>query len=142
MHVNRINNQNILNNNIYILKKNFKEKIKLELLNNPFGEFLILNNDDNIIGFIYYSDIYERVEINQFEIFEKFRNMGYGKYLLTYLIKKVNKNITLEVNENNFIAIKLYKSMGFLEKAVRNKYYGKENGILMERVVKWKIYLY
>ena len=46
---------------------------------------------------------------------------------------KENKDITLEVNIKNSIAIKLYKNFGFEEKAIRKGYYNGIDGILMER---------
>ena len=51
-----------------------KEYIKEELSNNPFGKVLVLKEDNEIKEYIYYSDIYERCEINQFEITISKRN--------------------------------------------------------------------
>ncbi len=111
-----------------------KETVTDELKNNPFGKYLILEEDSQIIGYIYYSDIYERAEINQFEVQVINRNCGNGTRLLKNLIELVDKNITLEVKKDNIVALKLYKKMGFEEKAIRKKYYNGIDGILMERV--------
>lgn len=111
-----------------------KEEIQNELDQNPFGKYLVLEENGNIIGYIYYSDIYERLEINQFKIDLFHRNCGKGKKLLKKLIDTVDKNITLEVREDNFPAICVYKQLGFVEKAIRKNYYGNKNGLLMERV--------
>lgn len=111
-----------------------KETVTDELKNNPFGKYLILEEDSQIIGYIYYSDIYERAEINQFEVQVINRNCGNGTRLLENLIELVDKNITLEVKKDNIVALKLYKKMGFEEKAIRKKYYNGIDGILMERV--------
>ena len=46
----------------------------------------------------------------------------------------MDKNITLEVKKDNIVALKLYKKMGFEEKAIRKNYYNGIDGILMERV--------
>ncbi len=111
-----------------------KKTVTDELKNNPFGKYLILEEDSQIIGYIYYSDIYERAEINQFEVQVINRNCGNGTRLLKNLIELVDKNITLEVKKDNIVALKLYKKMGFEEKAIRKKYYNGIDGILMERV--------
>lgn len=111
---------------------NIKE-VEEELKNNPFGKYLILKENNEIIGYIYYSDIYERAEINQFEIIISKRNCGKGDILLKELINKLQKDITLEVRENNIPAIKLYKKNGFERKAIRKEYYNGIDGILMER---------
>ena len=112
-----------------------KEYIKEELSNNPFGKVLILK-EDRIIGYIYYSDIYERCEINQFEINSIHRNCGKGNLLLKYLIDTVKKDITLEVREDNIPAIKVYEKNGFVKTAIRKGYYKGVDGILMERKYK------
>jgi len=112
-----------------------KEYIKEELSNNPFGKVLVLK-EDKIIGYIYYSDIYDRAEINQFEIDSIHRNCGKGDLLLKYLINLVKKDITLEVREDNTPAIKVYEKNGFIKNAIRKGYYNGIDGILMERKYK------
>lgn len=112
-----------------------KEYISNELSNNPFGKVLVLK-EDKIIGYIYYSDIYERCEINQFEIDSIHRNCGKGDLLLKHLINLVKKDITLEVRENNIPAIKVYEKNGFVKTAIREGYYKGIDGILMERKYK------
>ena len=127
--------EEVKKNNIDILNNSFikKDYILNELSNNPFGKIIILKEDNEIIGYIYYSDIYERVEINQIEINFIHRNCGKGDFLLKKLIESVDKNISLEVNVNNIPEIKLYKKNGFIEKAIRKGYYQGIDGILMER---------
>ena len=110
-----------------------KEYIEKELSNNPFGKVLIIKEHNEIIGYIYYSDIYERAEINQFEINSIHRNCGKGNLLLKELINKLQKDITLEVKEDNYSAIKVYEKNGFIKKAIRKGYYNGIDGILMER---------
>ena len=112
------------------------EEVEKELKNNPFGKYLIMKNNNEIIGYIYYSDIYERAEINQFEIKSIHRNCGKGDILLRSLINRLKKDITLEVKKDNIPAIKLYKKNGFQEKAIRQGYYNGIDGILMEREYK------
>ena len=112
-----------------------KEYIKEELSNNPFGKVLVLK-EDKIIGYIYYSDIYDRAEINQFEIDSIHRNCGKGDLLLKYLINLVKKDITLEVREDNTPAIHVYEKNGFIKRAIRKGYYNGIDGILMERKYK------
>ena len=105
-----------------------------EFENNPFAKYLIYKEDGQVIGYLYYSDIYDRAEINQFEIEISHRNCGKGKKLLNKLLEVVDKNITLEVKQDNLPAIHLYKSVGFVEKAIRKGYYHGIDGILMERI--------
>ena len=104
-----------------------------ELENNPFAKYLIYKEENKVIGYLYYSDIYDRAEINQFEIEKSHRNCGKGKKLLNKMLEVVDKDITLEVKKDNEPAIHLYKSVGFVEKAIRKGYYQGIDGILMER---------
>ena len=47
----------------------------------------------------------------------------------------MDKNITLEVKEDNEPAIKLYKKHGFEQTATREGYYNGVDGLLMERTI-------
>ena len=125
----------ITKNNIKKLENTFfdKEELISEFDNNPFAKVLALKEENVIIGYIYYSDIYDRLEINQFEINKEYRNQGKGKYLIQYLIDKEKKDITLEVKQDNYSAIKVYEAKGFIQKAVRKGYYNGIDGLLMER---------
>lgn len=124
-------------NNTRLIKDNYllkRKEVEQELESNPFGHYLIMIEEDSIIGYIYYSDIYERAEINQFEIVYLHRHCGKGEQLLKKLIEIVDKSITLEVRENNYPAIGLYTKLGFTKVAIRKNYYNGIDGILMERV--------
>ena len=124
------NNMNFPNDNFLT-----KEEVLTELENNPYGNYLILIEEDKITGYIYYSDIYERAEINQFEVKTTHRNCGKGNELLKHLIEKLQKNITLEVKQTNASAIHLYEKNGFKKVAIRKGYYNGIDGILMERTM-------
>lgn len=120
---------------LYKLENSFidVDKIKEDFHNNPYAQILIYTEDNKVIGYLYYSEIYERIEINQFEILTSHRNCGKGNELLRELINSTNKSITLEVKETNAPAISLYKKNGFESVAKRKNYYNGIDGILMER---------
>ena len=121
--------------NIDLLNKSFinKEYMVNEFENNPFIKVLLLIENNKIIGYLYYSDIYDRAEINQIEIDYIHRNCGKGQMLLEHMINTLDKSITLEVREDNIPAIKLYEKNGFIKKAKRKGYYNGIDGFLMER---------
>ncbi len=122
-------------NNFFEIENSFLniEEVKKDLNSNPFGRYLILKENNEVIGYVYYSDIYERAEINQIEINFIHRNCGKGSKLLKKMIELVEKDITLEVKIDNIPAIALYKKFNFEKKAIRKNYYNGVDGILMER---------
>ena len=127
--------KNLNKDNLELIKDSFlDEKNVLNDLNtNPFAKYLILLENDKVIGYLYYSDIYERAEINQIEILEIHRNCGKASLLLGELIKNVDKDITLEVKKDNYPAVRLYEKFNFKQVAIRKGYYQGIDGILMER---------
>ena len=110
--------------------KKIYDMIVSSFKDNPFAGFLVYLADNNIAGYLYYSDIYDRIEINQIMVFDEFKRNGYASEMLQYLIRK-NKNISLEVRCDNIPAINLYKKFGFKKVAVRTGYYDGVDGNLM-----------
>ncbi len=97
---------------------------------NPFAKFFVYLDNNAIVGFLYYSDIYDRIEINQITIFDEYRKKGYGSKLISYLVS-LNKPISLEVKADNNAAIHLYEKYGFKIVSVRKGYYKGIDGYLM-----------
>ena len=106
---------------------------------NPYARRLEYYDNDNLVGYLEYSLIYDRIEVDNFFVNEERRKKGIGKKLLSYLVVvAINNhvvNMTLEVRCSNEIARNLYKQFGFREVALRKFYYGDEDGILMEKQV-------
>lgn len=106
-------------------------KIAMEAFDtNPYASFLVYIDEKKVIGYLYYSDIYDRIEINQITILDSYRRQGYASKLMNHLIKK-NKSISLEVRCDNIPAINLYQKFGFKKVAVRSGYYDGVDGYLM-----------
>lgn len=107
------------------------------LLNHPFSRHYLLIIDQVVVGFLSYSIIYDKIELNYIYIIDEYRRRGYAKKLMNFLIEEaaVKKclNISLEVNINNKVAISLYQNFGFIEGIIKPHYYGLEDGMLMIR---------
>lgn len=119
--------------------KKFLLENKISIIDNdPFSKVIVYIEDNNVIGFLSYSIIYERAEINYIYVLESYRSQKIASKMLDYMIRtcKICDNITLEVRKSNSIAISLYKKYGFKEVATRENYYNDEDGILMMLVVK------
>ena len=98
------------------------------------SKYFVSKIDTEVFGYISYRVILDEVEIMNIVTREDARNMGIASSLLSYLIRNVDASkFNLEVNENNKVAIKIYKKFGFVEVGERKNYYnnGEENAILM-----------
>ena len=105
---------------------------------NPFSKEIQYIEDNNVLGELKYSLIYERMEVDNILVKEKYRGRGIGTKLMSYLVSEAIHhkviNITLEVRVSNR-TINLYKKFCFREVALRKYYYGDEDAILMEKQV-------
>lgn len=104
-------------------------------INSPFSIEVVYIEKGLVIGYLSYSIMYEKAEINNVYVLKKYRNQGIGSKLLEYLLEKckICENITLEVRKDNVSALQLYKKFGFKEAALRENYYNGVDGILMMR---------
>ena len=111
--------------------------LKDELNSKNSTYFVIKSKDNQIVGFAGMKIILDEAEIMNIVTKKSYRNIGIGKALLDrVIIEAKNKNIkrlNLEVNEDNKIAIHLYKSFGFLQNGKRKNYYDNKNAILMSK---------
>ncbi|MBP5342449.1 ribosomal protein S18-alanine N-acetyltransferase [bacterium] len=102
--------------------------------------YLLLDNDDVIIGEIDYSLPLGSVDLLYIYIKEEYRGRGLSKYLLNESIedlqKKDVKEIFLEVSKINIIALNLYNKMGFQKISERKNYYeGNIDAIIMKKTI-------
>lgn len=132
----------IENSKIKEIEKKFpqflcKNSINKNLLDDPFTEYYIYIENNQILGFINYDILYERAELLYIAVIEEAQNKKIGSKLLEFMIKNCRKkniqNITLEVNVENKKAIALYEKYGFQKVAIRKNYYQGIDGILMEK---------
>lgn len=110
-----------------------------EMSNDPFLKYLMYKEDNQLIGFVNYSIIYERAELNYIYVDKNFRKKGIADKLMNSMFEDLKKeevsSITLEVKKSNISAIKLYEKCNFKSVSIRKKYYGNEDGILMFKEV-------
>lgn len=109
------------------------------VVSNPFGRRIEYFYDDISVGYLDFSIIYDRMEIDNLFVKEEYRGLGIATKLMSHVISIAIEtrmiNITLEVRISNEIARNLYKKFGFREVSLRKYYYGDEDGILMEKQV-------
>ncbi len=126
-----------------VLSKYYKEfdDNGIDLFNRgPFSVLMVYESDGNVVGFISYSIIYDRAEVDYIYVDENSRNHKIASQLLDFCVKdaitKGCLNVTLEVNEHNAMGIGLYKKFGFLEGTKRKNYYHGNDALLMIKELK------
>lgn len=110
-----------------------------EELQNSNSLYFMAQIDDEIVGFAGIKIILDEADLMNIVVKKSYRNKGIGKSLLNYIISNSKdldlQSITLEVNENNSVAIHLYESLGFQKVGFRKNYYKNDNGLLMTKQI-------
>ena len=91
-----------------------------------------------VIGICVFQVILDEAQINYFVINPKFREKGFGSFLMSYLIKKCEKlnlnKLLLEVSQSNCTAEKFYSRFNFSTVGIRKNYYKDgSNALLKEK---------
>ncbi len=120
-------------------KEILKEKdLEYELHENPVSKFLVIKDNNKIVGYLDYWITFDSSTIFKIIIKKEYRNKGYASLLLEKCIEDLKNNevfyLTLEVRKSNENAIKLYKKFNFEEITIKEKYYNDgEDAIYMVR---------
>lgn len=122
------------------LTSNFsKTNNLLQIQNDIYTKILVYVGNQEIKGFLMFTELEETSDIIDIVVKEEYRNQKIGSCLIDYMIsglKESIKLITLEVRKSNFLAIHLYEKFGFEIVTTRKKYYEDEDAYLMGRRVK------
>ena len=125
---------NYIDNYYEYLKENIKE-FDIEYLKkeNPFLKNYVYIENNQLIGLISYSLIYDRIELEYIWTSFEHRKKGIASKLMDKMLEENINNITLEVRTTNEGAINLYKKYNFKIVSTRKNYYGNEDAYLMIR---------
>lgn len=105
-------------------------------LENKNSIYIVGKIEDKIVGFGGIWKSVDDIHITNIVVKKDFRHLGIGAKILDKLINISKElkfsSITLEVNENNEIAIKLYEKFRFEKLGIRKKYYNNsDNAVIM-----------
>jgi ribosomal-protein-alanine N-acetyltransferase len=90
---------------------------------------------EKVLGYLEIRLVDGVIDIMNLFVNEENRKQGIATSLMNEMFEKENFNrIMLEVNENNNEAIRLYNGLGFKEISLRERYYGEDTAIIMEKV--------
>lgn len=108
--------------------------IEKEVLSDTDSVYNYLNGE-SVLGYLEIRLVDNVIDIMNLFVSEEERKKGIATSLMNEMFNKEKYNrIMLEVNENNYPAIKLYNKLGFKEISLRERYYGKDTAIIMEKV--------
>ena len=92
-------------------------------------------DDEKVLGYLEIRLVDGVVDIMNLFVNEEDRKKGIATALMNKMIETEDySRIMLEVNENNINAIRLYNKLGFKEISLRERYYGTDDAIIMEKV--------
>lgn len=116
----------------------FKEELMCD--NSYFIVAKDKDNDNEIVGFAGFKVIFDEADIMNIVVKKIYRNTGIGSVLLEHIISYAKaqnlKTITLEVNDHNLSAIRLYDKFNFDHIGIRKKYYnGESDAIIMSKKI-------
>ena len=90
---------------------------------------------EKVLGYLEIRLVDGVVDIMNLFVNEEDRRKGIATSLMEEMINNENySRIMLEVNENNNEAMRLYSKLGFKEISLRERYYGEDTAIIMEKV--------
>lgn len=102
------------------------EQFKADL-NSTTTNYIFLEMQGQIVGFISYRQIIDEIEIDEVLIFKEYQHQGFGYHLMQKFLMDAYENqvqtIFLEVRKGNLSAIALYQKCGFKQIAIRKNYY-------------------
>lgn len=129
--------QNIKVNLQQDFDKFWNATIFAEELSNADSCYWVAKQEENIVAFAGYKKIVDEIHIMNIATRVDKRGRKIATQLFQTLIEEAKKQyptlITLEVNESNIPAIKLYQNAGFIEVGRRKKYYfHRQDAIIME----------
>ncbi|MBN2222142.1 MAG: ribosomal protein S18-alanine N-acetyltransferase [Vallitaleaceae bacterium] len=103
-----------------------KESI-LQELDNKDAYYLVMEENGKVLGYGGFWKILDEAHITNLAITPEFRGRKLGKKLLEAMLNYCRtleiKKATLEVRESNFVALKVYTSLGFYIEGKRSRYY-------------------
>jgi len=108
-----------------------------EIHNNKFAVYIVLEEDDKIIGYCGTWIVIDEAHVTNIAILPEYRGKKLGEALLTKLISTARemgaKSMTLEVRVTNHVAQSLYRKFGFHNGGIRKNYYSdnQEDALIM-----------
>lgn len=126
-----------INEIIDIEKESFNEAWTIEVYQSLYKNYktdvYAWYEKEQVIAYAVFLDMVDVNELVRIAVKKEFRGKKYGSDFLRKILNNFDKNIFLEVRQNNVSAIKLYENTGFKLVNIRKDYYSDthENALVM-----------
>ncbi|MFZ5648247.1 MAG: ribosomal protein S18-alanine N-acetyltransferase [Bacillota bacterium] len=104
---------------------------QFEVTENDFAVYIVAQIEGKVVGYAGMWIVLDEAHITNVAVHPEYRGTGYGRALMVELVGRAAVmgavKITLEVRVSNIAARNLYRSMGFVERGIRKKYYSDNN---------------
>lgn len=116
------------------LHQDFKKLFHIETeINNEIAIVLVCEENNDINGYLY-AQCLDNIDLLSIFVDNKHRKKHIGTSLIKHLVDNYpDKDIILEVAEDNKAAIGLYEKLGFKTINIRKKYYNDKDALVMKR---------
>jgi len=114
-----------------------REAFYNELHNNKFAVYIVLEEDNKIIGYSGTWVVIDEAHVTNVAILPGYRGRQLGETMLRKLMSVARemgaKSMTLEVRVTNHVAQSLYRKLGFQNGGIRKNYYSdnQEDALVM-----------
>ncbi|MFJ5762999.1 ribosomal protein S18-alanine N-acetyltransferase [Neobacillus sp. NPDC093182] len=114
-----------------------REAFYNEIYNNKFAVYIVLEEDDKIIGYCGAWVVIDEAHVTNVAILPEYRGRHLGEALLRKMMTVAKdmgaRSMTLEVRVTNNVAQSLYRKLGFQNGGIRKNYYtdNQEDALVM-----------
>jgi [ribosomal protein S18]-alanine N-acetyltransferase len=114
-----------------------REAFYNEIYNNKFAVYIVLEEDERIIGYVGAWIVIDEAHVTNLAILPSYRGKKLGEALLRKMMTVAKdmgaRSMTLEVRVTNNVAQSLYRKLGFQNGGIRKNYYtdNQEDALVM-----------
>jgi ribosomal-protein-alanine N-acetyltransferase len=109
-----------------------------ELVNNPYATYVVMEENNKIIGYCGLWVVLEDAHITNVAVLPEYRGRKLGKALMNQTMELAKalgaERLSLEVRVTNTVAQGLYRKLGFQNGGIRKRYYTDNNE---DAIVMW-----
>ena len=109
----------------------------LDVLKYPYYHSFLAEEGGQVCGYGCMIVMFENAEIANIAVASPYRGRGLGRAILErmhYTAKSLGaQRCILEVRVSNYTAIQLYEKCGYTAYGIRERYYGNEDALLMQK---------